>query len=59
MVVNIGLRWDYFDPNWKVVNDLRDPNYLEPLRPINEFRDLDGDGEISESESTMGSKNRS
>ncbi len=56
MVVNIGLRWDYFDPNWKVVNDLRDPNYLEPLRPINEFHDLDGDGEISESESNGGNR---
>ena len=56
MVVNIGLRWDYFDPNWKVVNDLRDPNYLDPLRPINEFRDLDGDGEISESESNGGNR---
>ena len=35
---------------------LRDPNYLEPLRPINEFRDLDGDGEISESESNDGNR---
>ena len=52
MVVNIGLRWDYFDPNWKVVNDLRDPNYLDPLRPINEYYDLDGDGAISEFEAT-------
>ena len=50
MVVNIGLRFDYFDPKWKVINDSEDPNYLEPLKPINTYFDSDGDGEISEEE---------
>lgn len=52
MVVNIGLRYDYFDPDWKVVNDPEDPNYLYPLKPINKWHDVDGDTSISESEMT-------
>ena len=50
IVANFGLRYDYFDPNWKIVNDLRDPNYRNPLKPINTYNDLDGSGDISEDE---------
>ena len=50
MVVNIGLRFDHFNPDWKVLNDSEDPNYLSPLKPINTWFDTDGDGSISISE---------
>jgi len=50
MVVNIGLRFDHFDPKWKVLNDSEDPNYLSPLKPINTWFDTNGDGAISISE---------
>ena len=50
MVVNIGLRYDYFDSKWKVLNDSEDPNYRSPLKPINQWVDIDGDGQISEDE---------
>ena len=50
IVANFGLRYDYFDPQWKTVNDLRDPNHRVPLKPMNQYFDLDGNGEISESE---------
>ncbi len=50
MVVNLGIRFDYFDPDWKVLNDPEDPNYLSPLKPINKWVDFDGDGQISEDE---------
>jgi len=50
MVVNIGLRYDYFDSQWKVLNDSEDPNYRSPLKPINKWVDIDGDGQISEGE---------
>jgi len=50
MVVNLGIRYDYFDPKWKVLNDSEDPNYLSPLKPINNWHDTDGDGSISETE---------
>ena len=33
MIANIGVRFDYFDPRWKVPSDLRDPNPNDPLRP--------------------------
>ena len=52
MIVNIGLRYDFFDPKWKVLNDTEDPNYLEPLKPINTYFDTDKDGEISDEEMT-------
>ncbi|MEE2765009.1 MAG: TonB-dependent receptor [Candidatus Neomarinimicrobiota bacterium] len=52
MVVNIGLRYDHFNSQWKVLNDSEDPNYLYPLKPINRWFDLDGDGRISDEEMT-------
>lgn len=31
LIVNIGVRWDYFQANWKVPSDLKDPqNSLRP-----------------------------
>ena len=50
MVVNMGLRYDYFDSQWKVLNDFEDPNYLSPVKPINIYYDLDSSGTISEEE---------
>ena len=52
MVVNMGIRYDYFDSQWKVLNDFEDPNYLSPVKPINIYYDLDGDNAISEEECT-------
>jgi len=52
IIVNVGLRYDYFDPQWKIVNDTEDPNYLIPLKPINRWFDTDGNGEISDEEMT-------
>ena len=56
IVANFCLRYDYFDPQWKTVNDLRDPNHRVPLKPINQYFDLDGDGEISEDEMYNGNR---
>ena len=50
MVVNLGIRFDYFDPKWKTLNDSEDPNYLSPLKPINRWFDLNGDHSISDDE---------
>ena len=54
LVMNVGLRWDYFDPGWKTLNDGSDPNIINPVKPINNFFDLDGDSEISEEEMWFG-----
>ena len=59
MVVNVGFRWDYFDPDWKTIRDGSDPNILSPVKPINQFFDLDGDFSISEEEMYYGYLNDS
>ena len=53
LVVNIGMRWDYFDPDWKTLNDGTDANINSPVKPINKFFDLDGDTAISDWEMTI------
>ena len=50
MVVNLGVRYDYFNSQFWVLNDFRDPNYLSPVMPINRWHDKNGDGEITEDE---------
>ena len=50
MVVNLGVRYDYFNSQFWVLNDFRDPNYLSPVMPINRWHDINGDGEITEDE---------
>ena len=50
IIVNIGLRYDHFDPQFWTLNDFEDPNYISPVKPINKWKDSNGDGEISENE---------
>lgn len=33
VIINVGLRFDYFDSNGKVLVDVTDPNIYAPLRP--------------------------
>ncbi|MBU2462225.1 TonB-dependent receptor, partial [bacterium] len=33
VIINVGLRLDYFDSNGKVLVDIKDPNIFAPLRP--------------------------
>ncbi|MFA6467268.1 MAG: TonB-dependent receptor [Bacteroidota bacterium] len=44
IIVNIGVRFDYFEPDGKVLRDPRDPSIYTPIIPANRFHDLDGDG---------------
>ncbi len=37
VIINLGLRMDYFDANGKVLVDTRDPNIYSPLRPPSFF----------------------
>ncbi len=50
LVINIGLRFDHFQPDGVTLSDPADPNYLEPLKPIHQYFDEDGDGAISVAE---------
>lgn len=46
-ILNIGVRFDYFNPNSQVLSDPSDPNIYAPIKPVNRYNDLDGDGVIS------------
>ncbi len=48
LIANIGLRFDYFNSNWKVPTDPRDPNPNNPLREREPwFRDVKSKTQIS------------
>ena len=44
LIFNIGLRFDYFEPDGIVLADPTDPNIFNPLKPSNRFNDLNGNG---------------
>ncbi|MFO7889108.1 MAG: TonB-dependent receptor, partial [bacterium] len=44
MIVNIGVRMDYFSPDGVILNDESDPNIYNPIRPENRYHDWGTDG---------------
>jgi outer membrane receptor for ferrienterochelin and colicin len=44
MIVNLGLRADYFEPDGTVLNDESDPTLYNPIKPENRYRDYGTDG---------------
>ena len=50
MIVNAGMRYEIFNPDGSTLHDPADPNPHSPLKLINKYHDLDGDGVISENE---------
>ncbi|BFN37391.1 TonB-dependent receptor domain-containing protein [Fidelibacter multiformis] len=52
IVVNAGIRLDYFEPNFHVLSDPRDPNIFTPIAPKNRYKDTNGDGVIQAGEMT-------
>lgn len=44
LIFNIGVRYDYFNPDGFILSDPTDPNILNPLKPSNKFNDLNGNG---------------
>lgn len=53
-ILNIGVRFDWFDADGKVLNDPSDPNIYNPLKPVNIYNDLNSDGKIDETEFSDG-----
>jgi outer membrane receptor for ferrienterochelin and colicin len=43
-ILNIGVRFDYFDPDGKILADPSDPEIYNPIRPENRFHDLNDNG---------------
>ncbi len=44
LVINIGVRWDYFEPDGVVLSDPTDPDIYNPIRRQNIYHDLNGNG---------------
>ncbi|WP_457566815.1 TonB-dependent receptor [Caldithrix abyssi] len=44
MVVNLGIRFDYFDPNGRVLRDPTDPDITNPIKNENIWKDYGTDG---------------
>ncbi len=44
MIVNVGVRMDYFDPDGIVLTDETDPTIYNPIRPENRYHDWGTDG---------------
>jgi CarboxypepD_reg-like domain/TonB-dependent Receptor Plug Domain len=50
VVINVGIRFDWFDPSGQIPVDPQDPNVYKPLKLSNKYHDLNGDGAIDLSE---------
>ncbi len=44
LIINIGLRFDLFDPAGQILADPTDPNIYDPIKPANRYRDLNANG---------------
>jgi outer membrane receptor for ferrienterochelin and colicin len=44
LIINIGIRVDYFNAKGKTLNDETDPNIFNPIKPWNRFHDLNNNG---------------
>lgn len=50
LIVNAGLRYDYFNSNFHLPVDMRDPDVYSPIKPEHRYMDADGDGHIDDQE---------
>ncbi len=50
VIINVGLRYDLFDPQGLIPVDPEDPNVYRPLKLNHKYHDLNGDGVIELSE---------
>lgn len=44
LIINVGVRVDYFEPDGNVLADDEDPNIYSPAKEINTYFDLNGNG---------------
>jgi len=56
IIINAGVRYDYFSANEQVPADREDPNIFSPLKKINQFHDLNGSGFIEPEEETAANR---
>ncbi len=53
MVVNVGIRFDHFDPDGVVLADPSDPEVTNPIKPEHKFEDSNGNGFQDDGERTF------
>ena len=46
LIINIGMRFDYFDADGNILSDPTDPQIYNPFKEINRYNDTNGDGVI-------------
>jgi len=44
LIVNLGVRFDYFDPDAVILADPTDPQIYEPMKPQNRYYDDNNNG---------------
>jgi outer membrane receptor for ferrienterochelin and colicin len=52
VIINFGLRFDYFDPNANILADQQDPDVYQPFKLEHQYHDTNNDGIIEPSEQT-------
>lgn len=45
LIINVGLRFDYFDPNTRVPADMEEPDIDFPTKQVNQYHDLNKNGQ--------------
>ncbi len=53
IIVNIGIRYDFFEPDGKVLADPTDPNIYNPIKTENRFVDANHNGKQDDGEDTL------
>lgn len=52
LIINVGVRFDMFDPHGKIPADPEDPNIYNPVKLEHIYHDINGDGKIGIDEQT-------
>ncbi len=58
LIINIGVRFDWFRPDGVVLADESDPSITNPIKPSNRFNDLNGNGQQDPGETSKSTEDR-
>ncbi len=53
LIINVGLRFDYFDPNTLIPADPEDPDIFFPTKTENQYTDTNGNGQQDDNEPSL------
>ncbi|MBL0176474.1 MAG: carboxypeptidase regulatory-like domain-containing protein [Ignavibacteria bacterium] len=53
LIINVGVRFDYFSPDGSILADPTDPSIYNPIKPSNRFHDANGNGVQDAGESAV------